>query len=45
MYRVEFKLDGKCFMFDFEDQREALEFFNSSRKMKSRSEVRYIVLR
>lgn len=44
MYRVEFKLDGKFFTFDFENKRDALEFFNLSRKMKSRSEVRYIVL-
>lgn len=44
MYRVEFKLDEMYFMFDFEDQREALEYFNLLRKMKDRSEVRYIVL-
>lgn len=44
MYRVEFKENGKYFMFDFENQSTALSFFNLSRKMKERSEIKYIVL-
>lgn len=44
MYRVEFKENGEYFMFDFEEQREALKFFNFSRKIKSRSEIKYKVL-
>lgn len=44
MYRVKFKENGKYFMFDFENQSTALKFFNLSRRMKERSEVKYIVL-
>ena len=44
MYRVSFKVNGKYHMFDFDDQCEALKFFNFSRKLKERSEVTYIIL-
>lgn len=44
MYRVSFKENGKCFSFDFENQNEALEFFNSCRKFKERSEITYKVV-
>ena len=44
MYRVSFKEDGRYFMFDFENQNEALKFFNFSRKLKERSEVTYTII-
>lgn len=44
MYRVSFKEDGKFYYFDFDYQFEALYFFNCSRKLKKRSEVKYIIL-
>ena len=44
LYRVTFKENGKFFIFDFENQREALKFFNFSRKLKERSEVTYKII-
>lgn len=44
MYRVSYKKEGKYFMLDFEDQKEALKFFNFSRKLEERSEVTYKVM-
>lgn len=44
MYRVSYKENGKYFMLDFENQSEALEFFNFSRKLKERSEVTYKIV-
>ena len=44
MYRVSFKENGKYLSLNFESQREALAFFNFSRKLKERSEVIYKVI-
>lgn len=44
MYRVSFKENEKYYNFDFDYQFEALWFFNESRKLKDRSEVKYIIL-
>lgn len=44
MYRVSYKEDGKYYNLDFDYQYEALYFFNFSRKLKERSEVKFIIL-
>ena len=44
MYSVSFKENGKYFKFGFENQSEALKFFNFSKRLKERSEVTYKVI-
>ena len=44
MYRVSYKENGKYYNFDFDYQFDALHFFNFSKKLKDRSEVKFIIL-
>lgn len=44
MYRVSYKENGKYYYFDFDYKFHAIWFFNYVKKLKNRSEVKYIIL-